>query len=200
MCIRKFSAINVAHRCSSVDHRSTIPAVSTIRSIRPAAAKDIGHLRLVRTTSTQFNFVYRRRNLFLVTGVGDPHIDTIDNGRYTCHIQGLYIFAQTSTAANQTAQANLNNGNAFDTNLLYPDDLFYMHVRSASIPPALPYVERMQGSASVFSSYIIGAGNYTFVISNRDGKFGKTNTLNNDPISPYLFQALRPTIIYVIYR
>ena len=42
-----------------------------------------------------------------------------------------------------------------------------------SIPPALPYVERMQGDASIFSSYTIGAGNYTFVISNNNGKFGK---------------------------
>lgn len=115
--------------------------------------------------------------LIVVTGVGDPHIDTIDNGRYTCHIQGVYIFAQTNIMASRTAQANLLNTNAVDSNLIYPDDLFYIHVRSSAIPPALPFVERAQGSASVFSSYVIGAGNFTFEISNQNGKFGKVTGL-----------------------
>ena len=85
------------------------------------------------------------------------------------------MLAQTTATARQIAQANLNNVNVSDSSLIYPEDLFYIYVRSASIAPALPYVERMQGSASVFSSYIIGAANYTFVISNLNGKFGKRN-------------------------
>jgi hypothetical protein len=64
-------------------------------------------------------------------------------------------------------------GDVSDSNLLYPDDLFYIYVRSVSVPPALPYVERVAGDASIFSSYTIGAGNYTFVISNNNGGFGK---------------------------
>ncbi|CAF4630279.1 unnamed protein product [Rotaria sp. Silwood2] len=39
------------------------------------------------------------RPLAIVTGVGDPHVNTIDDGRYTCHIQGLFVFAQTTTKA-----------------------------------------------------------------------------------------------------
>ncbi|UJR15672.1 hypothetical protein I4U23_002606 [Adineta vaga] len=119
----------------------------------------------------------------IVTNVGDPHIDTIDNGRYTCHIQGLFVFAQTTANANQTALYNLNNVNVSDTNLIYPEDLFYIYVRSASISPALPYVERMQGYASIFSTFIIGAGNYTFTISNVNGKFGFTASNNLENVS-----------------
>ncbi|CAF0869133.1 unnamed protein product [Adineta ricciae] len=126
------------------------------------------------------------------SGVGDPHIDTIDNGRYTCHVQGLFVLAQTTTAAKQIAQANLNNINVSDSSLIYPEDLFYIYVRSASIAPALPYVERMQGSASIFSSYIIGAANYTFVISNLNGKFGFTasNSLQNISLTDVLANNL----------
>ncbi len=57
--------------------------------------------------------------------------------------------------------------------MIYPTDLYSIYVRSVSIAPALPYIERMQGDASIFSSYTIIAVNYTFVISNNAGKFGK---------------------------
>ncbi|CAF3404455.1 unnamed protein product [Rotaria sp. Silwood1] len=108
----------------------------------------------------------------MVTGIGDPHINTIDNGRYTCHIQGIYVFAQTNDNAIATAQYNRNNTSTSGSNLIYPDDLFQIYVRSVSIPPALSYIERTQGDASIFSSYAIVAGSYTFNISNNDGKFG----------------------------
>ncbi|CAF0850637.1 unnamed protein product [Rotaria sp. Silwood1] len=108
----------------------------------------------------------------MVTGIGDPHINTIDNGRYTCHIQGIYVFAQTNDNATATAQYNRNNTSTSGSNLIYPDDLFQIYVRSVSIPPALSYIERTQGDASIFSSYAIVAGSYTFNISNNDGKFG----------------------------
>ena len=107
--------------------------------------------------------------------IGDPHVNTIDNGRYTCHIQGLYVFAQTTTSANTTAYANLNNVNASGDNLIYPDDLFYIHVRSREIAPALSYVQRQEGFASVFSSYTISAVNHVFMISNENNTFGKIN-------------------------
>ncbi|CAF3955011.1 unnamed protein product, partial [Adineta steineri] len=119
----------------------------------------------------------------IVAGVGDPHIDTIDNGRYTCHIQGLFIFSQTTTNANVTAQYNFNNAAITDSNLLYPDDLFYIYVRSTSTTPALYYVERMQGYGSVFTSYIVGAGNYTFTITNINGQFGFTVNTSSSYLS-----------------
>jgi hypothetical protein len=99
-------------------------------------------------------------------------VNTIDNGRYTCHIQGLYVFVQTTTAANTIAQINFNN-NVFNSSLIYPDDLFQIQVRSVVATPALPYIERTKGYASIFSSYTVIATNYTFVISNNNGKFGK---------------------------
>lgn len=105
---------------------------------------------------------------------GDPHINTIDNGRYTCHIQGIYIYAQTTTNASIVANNNLNNDNVSGDNFLYPTDLFKIYVRSVSIPPALYFIERTQGLASVFSSYTLITGNFTFNISNENGKFGKT--------------------------
>ncbi|CAF4415936.1 unnamed protein product, partial [Rotaria sp. Silwood2] len=108
----------------------------------------------------------------MVTGIGDPHINTIDNGRYTCHIQGIYVFAQTTDSARALAQFNQNYSTNFDTNAIYPDDLFQIYVRSVSIPPALSYIERTQGDASIFSSYSIVTENYSFNISNNDGKFG----------------------------
>ncbi|CAF4537768.1 unnamed protein product, partial [Rotaria socialis] len=108
----------------------------------------------------------------MIFGNGDPHVNTIDNGQYTCHIQGVYIFARTTSAANATAQENYNNSGTVDSNLILPDDLFEIRVRSVSIPPVLSYVERQVGNASLFSSYSILAGNYTFNISNINGKFG----------------------------
>jgi hypothetical protein len=63
--------------------------------------------------------------------------------------------------------------NVSDSNLLYSQDLFYIHVKSVGIAPVLSYVQTQQGIGSVFSSYTIGAGNYTFVISNINGTFGK---------------------------
>jgi hypothetical protein len=98
--------------------------------------------------------------------VGDPHVNTIDNGRYTCHIQGLYVFARTNAAAGIIAQNNLNS-NVPNSNLLYPADLFEIRVRSVLVPPALPYIERAQGDASIFSSFtILTNNNYNFSISN----------------------------------
>jgi hypothetical protein len=105
--------------------------------------------------------------------VGDPHVNTIDNGRYTCHIQGLYVFARTNAAAGIIAQNNLNS-NVPNSNLLYPADLFEIRVRSVLVPPALPYIERAQGDASIFSSFtILTNNNYNFSISNNNGRFGK---------------------------
>ncbi len=106
--------------------------------------------------------------------LGDPHVTTIDNGQYTCHIQGLYVFAETTTEAATTAQYNFNN-NLTDINLIYPDDLFQIYVQSKFVAPALSYIERTQGYGSIFSSYMIVAVNLTFNISNDNGKFGKNN-------------------------
>ncbi|CAM4894699.1 unnamed protein product [Rotaria socialis] len=108
----------------------------------------------------------------MIFGNGDPHVNTIDNGQYTCHIQGVYIFARTTSAANATAQENNNNSGTVDSNLILPDDLFEIRVRSVSIPPVLSYVERQVGNASLFSSYSILASGYTFNISNINGQFG----------------------------
>ncbi|CAF3894012.1 unnamed protein product [Adineta steineri] len=121
-----------------------------------------------------------------VSGVGDPHVTTIDNGQYTCHIQGVYIFARTNQIAERQANMNLDN-NLADSNLIYPDDLFRIHVRSILVAPALSYIERNYGYGSVFSSYTISALNYNFTIINNNGKFGctinnliLTNTLANN--------------------
>jgi hypothetical protein len=81
----------------------------------------------------------------------------------------------------------LNYGNISDSNLIYPDDLFYIYVRSQSIAPALYYVQRERGYASIFSSYTIGAGNYTFNISNNDGTFGKIILIINIQQSSFIF-------------
>ena len=107
-----------------------------------------------------------------MTGIGDPHINTIDNGRYTCHIQGLYIFAQTSATANATAQLNVAS-NVADSSFIYPEDLFQIQARSVIATPALSYIEQTQGYGSIFSSYTIITSTLTFVISNNNGKFGK---------------------------
>ena len=116
--------------------------------------------------------IYYDRWNFLVTGLGDPHMSTIDNGRYTCHIQGLYIFAQTTADANSTAHVNaINNPGA--TELIYPDDLFEIYVRSVVATPALFYIEQTQGYGSIFSSYTIITTQLSFTISNENGKFGR---------------------------
>ena len=107
----------------------------------------------------------------------------MDNGRYTCHIRGLYILAQTTDTARQVASLNANS-NASDDNLLYPDDLFSIQVRSQSIRPALFYIEQVYGDGSVFSSYAITAAGFLFNISNANGKFGRT--LTHNPLDPYL--------------
>lgn len=109
---------------------------------------------------------------FLVTGLGDPHMTTIDNGRYTCHIQGLYIFAQTTPEANSTAYLNQQN-NPGVTELIYPGDLFKIHVRSVVATPALFYIERTHGYGSIFSSYTVITTTISFTISNENGKFGR---------------------------
>ncbi|CAF3944032.1 unnamed protein product, partial [Rotaria magnacalcarata] len=120
----------------------------------------------------------------IVTGVGDPHVNTIDDGQYTCHIQGLFIFAQTTDEANATAHKNLVN-TISDINLIYPDDLFKIYVRSVFVAPALRYIEREKGHGSIFSSYTIVTEIFTFDISNNDGKFGFTVN-NNATLSTIL--------------
>jgi hypothetical protein len=142
-----------------------------MKFIHPVAVQDIKHLFSVKNNLSIH--LYFNDKHFLVTGVGDPHVDTIDGGRYTCHIQGLYVFTQTNTQASTIAQYNLNNANTYDSSLIYPDDLFYIYVRSASLAPALPFVARIQGSASVYTGYTIGAGSYVFVITGSLGRFGK---------------------------
>jgi PPE-repeat protein len=116
-------------------------------------------------------------------------VNTVDNGRYTCHIQGLFVFAQTDTEANITAQNNLNSS-VVDINLIYPDDLFQIYVRSQFVAPALAYIERTKGYASIFSSYTIIAVNFTFVISNDNGTFGKNN-ISNQRLINYSSVCLR---------
>jgi len=87
------------------------------------------------------------------------------------------VFAQTDDEANTTAQNNLNSS-VVDSNLIYPDDLFQIYVRSKFVAPALPYIERTKGYGSIFTSYTIIAVNFTFIISNDNGKFGKNNISN----------------------
>lgn len=110
--------------------------------------------------------------LLLETGAGDPHIYTIDGGRYTCHVQGLFVMARTTEGARNLATQN-ENGNASDSDLLYLSDLFTIHVESKSLAPALSYVEREKGFGSVFSRYVLTAESFTFSITNNQGKFGK---------------------------
>lgn len=75
------------------------------------------------------------------------------------------------------SQTNLNNSVA-DSSLIYPDDLFQIYGRSQYVAPALSYIERTKGYGSIFTSYTIIALNYTFVISNNNGQFGKNMILN----------------------
>ncbi len=121
--------------------------------------------------------IMKCKHIFLVTGLGDPHVNTIDNGIYTCHIQGLFVFAQTDAEASIIAENNLNSS-GFDINLIYPDDLFQIYVYSTFVAPALFYIERTRGYGSIFTSYTIIAVDFTFVISNNNGTFGKNNMLN----------------------
>ena len=109
---------------------------------------------------------------FTVTFNGDPHITTIDNGRYTCHVQGLFVFAQTTETARIRAEYNFLNVSG-DLDLIYPDDLFKVYVRSKYVAPALSYIERTKGYGSIFTSYSIIALNYTFEISNDNGQFSR---------------------------
>ncbi|CAF4852037.1 unnamed protein product, partial [Rotaria sp. Silwood1] len=89
--------------------------------------------------------------ILIVTGVCGPHVNTIDNA--TINVQ------------------NHPNSNASNIDLIYPDDLFQIHVHSLFLPPALSYMKRTHGYGSIFSNYTIIAVNFTFVISN-NGKFG----------------------------
>jgi hypothetical protein len=109
---------------------------------------------------------------FLATNVGDPHIDTIDSGRYTCHIQGTYILAQTSVNANRTAYLNMD-ATASAMDLIYPTDLFAVYVQCELLPPALLFVEREHGFGSVFTSYMISTHAFNFTIGNNQGKFSE---------------------------
>lgn len=110
--------------------------------------------------------------LLLVSGLGDPHINTVDGGRYTCHIQGRFIFARTNSAANTLANTNQAN-NVSDSELLYPSDIFTIIVTSNALSPVLNYVEQERGFGSVFTSYQIESMNRTFIIRNNNGRFCK---------------------------
>jgi hypothetical protein len=170
--------IHFSDQCCSPSYSNGVPNWYTCRlyyQLHPPSscsgyrAPAIGKLTWFLTSS---DFKYNTNDCFVVTGVGDPHVNTIDNGRYTCHIQGLYIFAQTNSVAKTRAENNLNR-NASDSNLIYPDDLFQIQVRSVYVAPALSYIERTQGYGSIFSSYTIITDSFTFFISNNNGKFGK---------------------------
>lgn len=158
----------VVHQHTYMDKQTGIHAAYTTNFIHLVAVLVIDRLHSVR------GLVFFRTDPLscssLVTGVGDPHIDTIDSGRYTCHIQGVFILARTTATAEQTAQNNINN-NATGSNLLYPADIFAIHVRSDALAPALFYVESERGLGSVFSSYTIYATSFTFIIANSQGKF-----------------------------
>ena len=88
------------------------------------------------------------------------------------------MFAQTTTEAAAIAQNNLNS-TVIDSDLIYPDDLFAIQVRSIVATPALYYIELKQGSGSIFSSYTVMAVNRNFTISNNNGKFGKSVSNQN---------------------
>lgn len=107
-----------------------------------------------------------------VTFAGDPHVNTIDNGRYTCHIQGLYVFAKTTAVADFNARAR-TVARSEATDVLFEPDIFTINVFSVFIEAALPYVTRFQGYGSIFTNYTLIANNATFIIKNNNGKFGK---------------------------
>ena len=98
-------------------------------------------------------------------------MNTIDNGRYTCHIQGSYVFAKTTAAAEAAAINNTRN-QVGNPELLFEQDIFTINVFSIFIEPALPYVTRNQGYGSIFTNYTIITRNATFIIKNNNGKFG----------------------------
>jgi len=107
----------------------------------------------------------------LVMFAGDPHVNTIDNGRYTCHIQGLYVFAKTTAVADFNARAR-TIARSEETDVLFEPDIFTINVFSVFIEAALPYVTRVQGYGSIFTNYTLIANNATFIIKNNNGKFG----------------------------
>ena len=145
--------------------------VSTISFIQRVLARDIALQLSVRVFFTCRN-VDNDHDISLVTGVGDPHISTVDNARFTCHIQGSYVFARTTESARLLA-ANNNNNSLFDVDAIFPDDLFSISVYSFFVAPALPYIARTRGYGSIFSSYTITISNFTFVVTNNGGRFSK---------------------------
>ena len=98
-------------------------------------------------------------------------MNTIDNGRYTCHIQGLYVFAKTTATAEAAALNNTVNQFA-SSEVLFEQDIFTINVFSVFIEPALAYVTRFQGYGSIFTNYTIITRSATFIIQNNNGKFG----------------------------
>lgn len=194
--------INAVYQPLQLVNPIGISVVFIINFIHQVHVSDINHQQ-----SVEYFYINRKSfpiNCFLlVTGVGDPHINTIDNGRYTCHIRGIYIFARTTNDTTQQANNNDRTGNITGDSLLYPSDLFSIQVRSEELPPAMYYVERTQGKASVFTSYAIIAMNNTYNISKINDKFGKRN-FNFNIISKTFFiyfsqvSPLRMSLVLII--
>ncbi|CAF3880009.1 unnamed protein product [Rotaria sp. Silwood1] len=80
------------------------------------------------------------------------------------HPRSFVVFVQTNAQATINVQ-NHPNSNASNIDLIYPDDLFQIHVHSLFLPPALSYMKRTHGYGSIFSNYTIIAVNFTFVIT-----------------------------------
>ncbi|CAF4129363.1 unnamed protein product, partial [Rotaria sp. Silwood2] len=92
---------------------------------------------------------------------GDPHILTSDNNGYSCNVFGSFIYAETTSDANSTANNNMSTGSTF-LKPLQNNELFSIIARTSKTPSRLRLDQFFNQQITYFSSFSMYLG------SNRD--------------------------------
>ncbi|CAF0783623.1 unnamed protein product [Rotaria sordida] len=92
---------------------------------------------------------------------GDPHIETSSNSAYSCNVFGSFIYAETTSDANTTANNNTNTSSTF-LKTLVSNELFSIIARTSKTPSRLRIDQFFNQYITYFSSFSMYLG------SNRD--------------------------------
>ncbi|CAF3337216.1 unnamed protein product [Rotaria socialis] len=93
---------------------------------------------------------------------GDPHIQTLSNSDVSCNVFGSFIYAETTSTANNSANSNSTSTTSTIIKPLVSNELFSIVARTSKTPALLQVTKFFNQDITYFSSFSMYLG------SNRD--------------------------------
>ncbi|CAF1385731.1 unnamed protein product, partial [Rotaria magnacalcarata] len=110
---------------------------------------------------------------------GDPHIQTLSNSDVSCNVFGSFIYAETTSTANNSANSNSTSTTSTIINPLVSNELFSIVARTSKTPALLRVTEFFKQDITYFSSFSMYLGSNCDLIID----------VNIDPSNNYQFRV-----------